>query len=89
MCKRVAVRWLLIDWLRHDLGLTGGHIGCEQGSCGACHAVVAGKVVRGCLMLAVQADGEAVETIEAPEPSGDSRGVVRKFLPLHRLSRHR
>lgn len=67
--ERVAVRRSLVDWLRHDLGLTGSHVGCEQGSCGACHVVVAGKVVRGCLMLAVQADGEAVETIETPEPS--------------------
>jgi aerobic-type carbon monoxide dehydrogenase small subunit (CoxS/CutS family) len=56
----VPVRRSLVDWLRHDLGLIGSHVGCEQGVCGACHVVVGGRVVRGCLMLAVQADGQPI-----------------------------
>jgi aerobic-type carbon monoxide dehydrogenase small subunit (CoxS/CutS family) len=67
---RVSVRQSLVDWLRHGLGLTGSHVGCEHGVCGACHVVVAGKVVRGCLMLAVQVDGDTVETIEGATESG-------------------
>jgi carbon-monoxide dehydrogenase small subunit len=61
---QVPLRRSLVDWLRHDVGLTGSHVGCEHGVCGACHVRVDGQVVRGCLMLAVQADGAAVETIE-------------------------
>lgn len=60
----VPVRLSLVDWLRRELGLTGSHVGCEHGVCGACHVVVGGRVVRGCLMLAAQVDGEQVETIE-------------------------
>jgi carbon-monoxide dehydrogenase small subunit len=62
--RRVAARQHLVDFLREDLGLTGSHIGCEQGVCGACTVRVDGAIVRGCLMLAVQADGCKVETIE-------------------------
>jgi len=60
----VAVRTNLVDFLREQLGLTGSHVGCEQGFCGACTIVVDGVVVRGCLMLAVQADGSDITTIE-------------------------
>ena len=67
---RVPVRQSLVDWIRHGLGLTGSHVGCEHGVCGACHIVVGGKVVRGCLMLAAQADGEVVETIEGATDTG-------------------
>jgi len=67
---RVPVRQSLVDWIRHGLGLTGSHVGCEHGVCGACHVVVGGKVVRGCLMLAAQADGEVVETIEGATDTG-------------------
>jgi aerobic-type carbon monoxide dehydrogenase small subunit (CoxS/CutS family) len=62
--RRVAARQHLVDFLRDELGLTGSHIGCEQGVCGACTVRVDGAIVRGCLMLAVQADGCKVETIE-------------------------
>ena len=61
---QVPLRRSLVDWLRHDVGLTGSHVGCEHGVCGACHVRVDGQVVRGCLMLAVQADGARIETIE-------------------------
>ncbi len=53
----VPVRLNLVDFLRHELGLTGSHVGCEQGACGACTVLLDGQTVRGCLVLAVQADG--------------------------------
>ncbi len=64
----VLVRRNLVDFLRHDLGFTGSHVGCEQGACGACTVVLDGETVRGCLVLAVQADGCEVQSIEG---SGD------------------
>src|ERR1700731_1601276 len=68
--ERVEARKTLVDFLRDDLGLTGSHIGCEQGVCGACTVLLDGAVVRGCLLLAVQCDGAAVETIEGMSDSG-------------------
>jgi aerobic-type carbon monoxide dehydrogenase small subunit (CoxS/CutS family) len=66
----VEVRTTLVDLLREQFRLTGTHVGCEQGVCGACTVLVNGDAVRGCLMLAVQADGAQVETVEslAPDP---------------------
>jgi aerobic-type carbon monoxide dehydrogenase small subunit (CoxS/CutS family) len=61
---RVAPRTTLADCLRHELGLTGTHLGCEHGVCGACTVLLDGVPVRSCLTLAVQADGAAVETVE-------------------------
>jgi carbon-monoxide dehydrogenase small subunit len=66
---RVPVRKSLVDWLREDQGLTGSHVGCEHGVCGACTVVLDEAVVRGCLTLAVQADGARVETIEGATES--------------------
>jgi aerobic carbon-monoxide dehydrogenase small subunit len=68
--ERVEARKTLVDFLRDDLGLTGSHIGCEQGVCGACTVRLDGEVVRGCLLLAVQCDGAEVETIEGISDSG-------------------
>ena len=68
--ERIEARKTLVDFLRDDLGLTGSHIGCEQGLCGACTVLVDGDVVRGCLVLAVQCDGAKVETIEGLSDSG-------------------
>ncbi|HEX2441534.1 MAG TPA: 2Fe-2S iron-sulfur cluster-binding protein, partial [Methylomirabilota bacterium] len=67
----VDVRTTLVDVLRDQLRLTGTHVGCEHGVCGACTVLVDGEPVRGCLMLAVQADGRGVETVEslAPDPA--------------------
>ena len=62
--ESVEARKTLVEFLREDLGLTGSHVGCEHGVCGACTVRVDGVVVRGCLMLAVQCDGTRVETIE-------------------------
>jgi len=68
--EHVAARQTLVDFLRDGLGLTGSHVGCEHGVCGACTVLVDGAVVRGCLMLAVQCDGAEVETIEGLSDSG-------------------
>jgi carbon-monoxide dehydrogenase small subunit len=68
--KRVNASQHLADFLREDLQLTGTHLGCEHGVCGACSVLVDGKVVRGCLILAVQADGQRVDTIEGLSDSG-------------------
>jgi aerobic carbon-monoxide dehydrogenase small subunit len=68
--ERVEARKTLVDFLRDDLALTGTHIGCEQGACGACTVRLDGAVVRGCLMLAVQCDGAQVDTIEGISDSG-------------------
>ena len=65
---RVSPRRSLVDFLRHGLGLTGSHVGCEHGVCGACNVIVGGRVVRGCLMLAVQADGAQITTIDSLSP---------------------
>ena len=68
--QRVEARKTLVDFLREDLGLTGSHIGCEQGVCGACTVLIDNEVVRGCLVLAVQCDGAEVQTIEGISDSG-------------------
>jgi carbon-monoxide dehydrogenase small subunit len=67
----VEPRWLLSDVLRGELGLTGTHVGCEHGACGACTVLVDGEPVRSCLMFAVQADGAKVTTVEGLAASGD------------------
>ncbi|MFW5678691.1 MAG: (2Fe-2S)-binding protein [Pseudomonadota bacterium] len=76
----VPVRQSLVDWLRHGLGLTGSHVGCEHGVCGACTVVVDGRTVRGCLMLAVQADGAEIETIEGATASGRVAALQDSFF---------
>jgi carbon-monoxide dehydrogenase small subunit len=68
--ERVEARKTLVDFLRDDLGLTGSHIGCEQGVCGACTVLLDAEVVRGCLVLAAQCDGAEVQTIEGLSDSG-------------------
>ena len=75
----VEPRRHLADFLRDNLGLTGTHLGCEQGVCGACSVRLDGEVVRGCLVLAVQADGCSVETIEGLSDSGELAGLQRAF----------
>ncbi len=68
--ERVDARRTLVDFLREDLSLTGSHVGCEHGVCGACTVLLDGAIVRGCLTLAVQCDGASVETIEGASDSG-------------------
>ena len=77
--RRVAARQHLVDFLRDDLGLTGSHIGCEHGVCGACTVRVNGEIVRGCLMLAVQADGCRVETVEGLSDSKELAKLQKAF----------
>ena len=81
----VPVRRNLVDFLRQDLGLTGSHVGCEHGVCGACTLRVDGHVVRGCLYLAVQADGATVETIEGLDESGEIADLQQAFLEHNAL----
>ncbi len=75
----VPVRRNLVDFLRNDLGLTGSHVGCEHGVCGACTLDVDGAMVRGCLMLAVQADGANVTTVEGLADSGRGQALRAAF----------
>ncbi len=77
---RVEARRHLIDFLRLDLGLMGSHVGCEHGVCGACTIRVDGRIVRGCLVLAVQLDGSQVETIEGLSDSGEIRDLQDAFI---------
>jgi carbon-monoxide dehydrogenase small subunit len=77
--RRVAPRTHLVDFLREELGLTGSHIGCEHGVCGACTVRVDGQIVRGCLMLAVQADGCRVETVEGLSDSRELLSLQKAF----------
>ncbi len=77
--RRVEPRVHLVDFLRDEIGLTGSHIGCEHGVCGACTIRVNGAIVRGCLMLAVQADGCKVDTIEGLSDSGEMKKLQQAF----------
>jgi carbon-monoxide dehydrogenase small subunit len=77
--RRVEPRTHLVDFLREEMGLTGSHIGCEHGVCGACTVRVDGDIVRGCLMLAVQADGCKVETIEGLSDSRELAALQKSF----------
>jgi carbon-monoxide dehydrogenase small subunit len=76
---RVVLRQSVVDWVRHEAGLTGSHVGCEHGVCGACHVILDGKIVRGCLMLAVQLDGADIVTIDASVPSKEVRALQGAF----------
>ena len=77
--RRVPARQHLVDFLRDDLELTGSHAGCEHGVCGACTVRVNGEIVRGCLMLAVQANGCRVDTIEGLSDSKELAGLQKAF----------
>jgi len=77
--RAVEPRQNLVDFLRDELDLTGSHVGCEHGVCGACTVRVDGRLVRGCLLLAVQADGCPVETIEGASERGELAALQRAF----------
>jgi aerobic carbon-monoxide dehydrogenase small subunit len=77
--RRAPARLHLTDFLREEMGLTGSHTACEHGVCGACTLRVDGEIVRGCLMLAVQADGRKVETIEGLSDSGELAALQSAF----------
>jgi len=82
----VEDRYSLADFLRQVLHLTGTHLGCEHGVCGACTVLVDGEAVRGCLMLAVQADGAQITTVEGLEDGGDQLSALQQaFMDHHGL----
>lgn len=81
----VPVRRNLVDFLRNDVGLTGAHVGCEAGACGACTVLVDGRLARGCLMLAAQVDGKRIETIEGADASGRIASLQAAFHRLNAL----
>jgi len=83
--ETVEPRRLLVDFLRDHLGLTGTHIGCEHGVCGACTVLVDGQSVRACLMLAVQADGAEVTTVEGLARDGKLHPLQEAFWEHHAL----
>jgi aerobic-type carbon monoxide dehydrogenase small subunit (CoxS/CutS family) len=83
--ETVEPRLLLTDFLRHRLGLTGTHVGCEHGVCGACTVLLDGVSVRGCCVLAVQADGTSVETVESLAGNGPLTALQESFRRHHAL----
>ena len=83
--RRVEPRQSLVDFLRYELELTGSHVGCEHGACGACTVRVDGAIVRGCLMLAVQTDGCRVETIEGVAGTGEVFDLQQAFAQENAL----
>jgi carbon-monoxide dehydrogenase small subunit len=84
--REVPVRLLLSDFLRHELHLTGTHVGCEHGVCGCCTILLDGEAVRSCLMLAVQADGKAITTVEGLAGENESlHPIQRAFQEKHGL----
>lgn len=82
---RAEPRLLLSDFIRHELGLTGTNIGCEHGACGACTIRVNGEIVRSCIMLAVQAEGAEVETVESLAVDGELGPLQEAFHEEHGL----
>ena len=83
--RDVEPRKLLIHFLRDDLDLTGSHIGCDTGNCGACSVIVDGVLVKSCMMLAVQADGATIETVEGLAQDGELNGLQQAFSEHHAL----
>ena len=83
--REVDARRLLIHFLRDDLDLTGTHIGCDTGNCGACSVLIDGTLVKSCMMLAVQADGTKIETVEGLASEGELNGLQQAFSEHHAL----
>jgi aerobic carbon-monoxide dehydrogenase small subunit len=83
--RDVEPRKLLIHFLRDDLDLTGSHIGCDTGNCGACSVIVDGVLLKSCMMLAVQADGAKIETVEGLAQDGELNGLQQAFSDHHAL----
>ena len=83
--SQVTPRQHLVDFVRENLGLTGSHLGCEHGVCGACTVRLDGRVVRGCLVLAVQAEGRRVDTVEGLTASAEVRDLQAAFVARNAL----
>jgi carbon-monoxide dehydrogenase small subunit len=83
--RDVESRKLLIHFLRDDLDLTGSHIGCDTGNCGACSVIVDGVLLKSCMMLAVQVDGSTIETVEGLAQNGELNQLQQAFSDHHGL----
>src|SRR5256714_14934203 len=83
--REVEARKLLVHFLRDDLDLTGTHIGCDTGNCGACTVHVDGQVVKSCMMLAIQADGASIQTVEGLSEGGYLDPLQQSFSDHHAL----
>src|SRR5437870_5168866 len=83
--REVDARRLLIHFIRDDLDLTGSHIGCDTGNCGACSVLVDGALVKSCMMLAIQADGAQIETVEGLSQDGELNVLQQSFSDHHAL----
>jgi aerobic carbon-monoxide dehydrogenase small subunit len=83
--REVEARRLLIHFLRDDLDLTGSHVGCDTGNCGACSVLLDGTLVKSCMLLAVQADGTKIETVEGLSSEGELNGLQQAFSDHHAL----
>src|SRR3954452_15388774 len=83
--REVEARRLLIHFIRDDLSLTGSHIGCDTGNCGACSVLIDGVLVKSCMMLAVQADGATIETVEGLAQDGELNTLQQSFSEHHAL----
>jgi carbon-monoxide dehydrogenase small subunit len=83
--REVEARRLLVHFLRDDLDLTGTHVGCDTGNCGACTVLLDGQAVKSCMLLAVQADGGELTTVEGLAPDGEPNPLQRAFSEHHGL----
>jgi aerobic-type carbon monoxide dehydrogenase small subunit (CoxS/CutS family) len=83
--REVEARKLLIHFIRDDLDLTGSHIGCDTGNCGACSVLVDGQLVKSCMLLAVQADGTSIETVEGLSDDDELTKLQQAFKDRHAL----
>ena len=83
--REVEARRLLVHFIRDDLGLTGTHIGCDTGNCGACTVLLDGAAVKSCMLLAVQADGATIETVESLSAEGELHPLQQAFSDHHAL----
>ena len=83
--RDVDARRLLVHFIRDDLDLTGTHVGCDTGNCGACTVILDGLAVKSCMLLAVQADGATIETVESLAPEGALHPLQQAFSDHHAL----
>ena len=83
--REVEARRLLVHFIRDDLELTGTHVGCDTGNCGACSVLFGGELVKSCMLLAIQADGATIETVEGLAPDGELTPLQQAFSEAHAL----
>ncbi len=83
--REVEARKLLVHFIRDDLDLTGTHVGCDTGNCGACTVLLDGRAVKSCMLLAVQADGAEITTVEGLSPEGELSPLQQAFSEHHAL----